>query len=305
MPYSQFPDVFARCSLERTFGDRPRLRRSGEWRSGGERSHCPGLPGPIDAAGNIVAAPTIIGEQNRIPDLRACISQATGRPVYLLNDMSAAAWRLSATTKAKRFIIVTISSGVGSKVFDRSSNIGVLDDVPYAGEIGHVVVDGSEGGPQCDCGGKGHLGAIASGRGIERAARRRAVQDPQAFTTSLCASRFGAGTTTLTNEDHLVPAALAGDQWALDVIFRCTEPLGKVLAAVTAAMGLDLIAVMGGFAQSLGPVYLETLEKTMHNQDHFPSFPKFKPGFLEIHAPDDEVCLLGAATYANRRLGVS
>jgi glucokinase len=223
----------------------------------------------------------------------------------MLNDMSAAAWRVSATSKAKRFVVVTISSGIGSKVFDRTSCLGVLDDVPYAGEIGHVVVDSSHGAPQCDCGGTGHLGAIASGRGIERAARQRAAHDGEAFRNSLCASKFGASSTDLNNEEHLVPAALAGDEWALGVIFRCTEPLAKTLAALTAAMGLDLIAVVGGFAQSLGSVYLEILEKSMENQHHFPSFPKFKSGFIEMQPPEDEVCLLGAATYAHRRLGVA
>jgi hypothetical protein len=78
-----------------------------------------------------------------------------------------------------------------------------------------------------------------------------------------------------------------------------------VLAALTAAVGLDLIAVMGGFAQSMGPAYVRILEGTMRNQDHFPGFPKFTSGFIELHPPDDEVCLLGAATYAHKRLGVA
>jgi glucokinase len=103
----------------------------------------------------------------------------------------------------------------------------------------------------------------------------------------------------------LVPAAVAGDEWAIRVISKATEPLGRVLASITTAMGLDLIAVIGGFAQSMGPAYVKILEGILRNQDHFPGFPKFTSGFIELPPPDDEVCLLGAATYAHKRLGVA
>jgi predicted NBD/HSP70 family sugar kinase len=263
------------------------------------------FPGPVDSAGRVIAAPTIIGRQSSFPDLRATISSATGRPTYLLNDMSAAAWHLSTVTNSARFIAVTISSGIGSKIFDRTSSRGVLDDVPYAGEIGHVLVDGDPTAPLCDCGSKGHLGAVSSGRGIERAARQQAEEDKTAFSKSLCATRFGAAGTTLNNESHLVPAALAHDPWAVDVIRRCTRPLGHMLRSLTVAAGLDRILVSGGFAQSLGPLYIEILQETMNTPDPFPGFPIFDSHFIQLCRPDDEVCLLGAATYAHQRLGLS
>jgi predicted NBD/HSP70 family sugar kinase len=262
------------------------------------------FPGPIDSEGKIIAAPTIVGQQPTFPDLQEAVSRATGRPTYLLNDMSAAAWRLSATTDARRFIIATVSSGIGSKIFDRTSALGVIDDVPYAGEIGHVMVDRDPRAPLCDCGGRGHLGAIASGRGIERAARQKADRDRDGFARSLCSSQFGATSISISNEKHLVPAARAGDDWTLALILQCTEPLGQILASVTVALGLDRIAVMGGFAQSLGSPYLSILKQTLKNYDAFPGFPTFDSCLIELCEPDDEVCLLGAATYAHKRLGV-
>jgi len=263
-----------------------------------------GFPGPIDSQGRVVAAPTIIGRQVSIPDIRIKVSSATARPTFVLNDMSAAAWHLSSVTDATRFIAVTVSSGIGSKLFDRTSMGGVVDHVPFAGEIGHVTVDSDPLAPLCDCGSRGHLGAIASGRGIERIARRKAQEDELAFASSLCASRFGAISTKVNNEDHLVPAALAGDAWALDVIRWCTRPLARILTSITVAAGLDRILVAGGFAQSLGPLYVEILRETMETQDSFPGFPVFSSQFIQLCRPDDEVCLLGAATYAHKRLGV-
>ena len=72
--------------------------------------------------------------------------------------------------------LFTVSSGIGSKMFDRKSSQGVIDHLPYAGEIGHIVINDDAHAPVCDCGAKGHLQAIASGRGIERAARREAPE---------------------------------------------------------------------------------------------------------------------------------
>ena len=264
-----------------------------------------GFPGPIDSEGRVVAAPTIIGRQFSVPDIRTKVSSATARPTFLLNDMSAAAWHLSCVTNSKRFIAVTVSSGIGSKLFDRTSSGGVIDDVPYAGEIGHVMVDSDPLAALCDCGSRGHLGSIASGRGVERAARQKAEEDKCGFSTSLCSSQFGATSTMISNENHLVPAALEGDAWVLDVIRRCTRPLAQTLTLITVAAGLDRIVVAGGFAQSLGSLYVDILRETMDKRDSFPGFPIFDSQFIQLCRPDDEVCLLGAATYAHKRLGVS
>jgi predicted NBD/HSP70 family sugar kinase len=137
------------------------------------------FPGPIEKQRIALDAPTVFGNTNgRLPDLPGELRRRTGREVHLLNDVSAAAWSLSRSTTANRFMVVTVSSGIGSKVFDRAYRSGVLDDPPFAGEIGHYVVDWGPDAPLCDCGGIGHLGAIVSGRGVERAAHQAIGQQP-------------------------------------------------------------------------------------------------------------------------------
>jgi hypothetical protein len=42
----------------------------------------------------------------------------------------------------------------------------------------------------------------------------------------------------------------------------------------------------------------------MDKRDSFPGFPIFDSQLIQLCRPDDEVCLLGAATYAHKRLGV-
>ncbi len=217
------------------------------------------FPGPVAGNRHILHAPTVCGTNTDFLDLAARLEQETGRAVHLLNDVSAAAWCLGSRTEVDRFMVVTISSGIGSKVFDRQHAARVLDEPAYAGEIGHLVVDDSPDAPVCDCGGRGHLGAIASGRGVERTARRRAGKDAAGFARSYVHTCRGGLPESLTNEQHLVPAMLAGDAWALAVLRDCTRPLARALLCSTMAMGLERVFIIGGFAQALGAMYLDLL----------------------------------------------
>jgi len=256
------------------------------------------FPGPIYEGGQIVNAPTVTGVDLQIPDVRAEISRRTQRNVYLLNDVSAAALYLAGRCTWERFIVVTISSGIGSKICYRNSGqLNLLDKGPYAGEIGHVTVDESDDAPVCDCGGKGHVGAIASGRGVELFARRRAASDSTSFSHSLCHLRFGATAKTLTNEDHFVPAIRAGDRWANDVLQEATQPLAKVLAVVTLAVGLQGILIIGGFAFGLGQIYLDLLHKLIRQRLDYSAID-FSSRMVEFGHMCEQACLLGAAEYA-------
>ena len=239
------------------------------------------FPGPIAQRRFTLSAPTLYGTAGpNLPDLAAILTARTGRTVHLLNDVSAAAWSLSTTTKAERFMVVTVSSGIGSKLFDRRHPLGVIDDPPYAGEIGHYVVDRSPDAIQCDCGGRGHLGGISSGRGIERLARRV------------------RGEATLTNEACLVPAIRRGERWATDILREATIPLAQTLLAVTMACGLERVFIIGGFAQSVGPLYGAVLEDLMEVHSQYAVFGNQLASLVQIAGPREEQCIEGAAVYA-------
>lgn len=129
------------------------------------------LPGPVDPAeATMLAAPTI-PEFAGIP-LAPRLREAFGCPAAGENDGNACALaeaRFGAGRGARSLVYVTISTGIGGGV--------VLDGRIFrgshgsAGEIGHQVVV-PEGGPPCDCGGRGCLEAVASGRGIARRAQQ-------------------------------------------------------------------------------------------------------------------------------------
>jgi C7-cyclitol 7-kinase len=260
------------------------------------------VPGPVDGC-RLVAAPTISGRYQSIPDIAGWLTAQTGRKVYLLNDVSAAAWYLGDRLDAERLFVVTVSSGVGAKLFDRRHPERVFDSAEYAGEIGHIVVDAAPDAPRCDCGGRGHLGAISSGRGTELLARRLARAESEYFGDSAIA-RMSAGPELITNEEHLVPAALKGDRWALSVIERAARPLAEVLSCLTASVGLDRIVVIGGFAQRLGATYKDALWTHMSELLSARAFAPVADDLVCVWNDGEEVCLAGAAAFYQARCGV-
>ena len=226
-------------------------------------------------------APTVTGSAVA-PDVAAIISAVTSRPCIMINDVSAAAWFFAGKWSAtERFGVVTVSSGIGFKIFDRSSSLGVRDD---AGEIGHLVVDEAADAPICDCGGRGHLSAFSSGRAVERRARA-----------------WASGEAKLTNESDVVPAIQAGDSWALALLRDSAMPLARVLTTVIVANGLERVAIMGGFAQALGPAYLEAIRGAVASQA-MPGPAQVRPESFILAEHHEEPSLQGIAIFGARSL---
>ncbi|MGE5049177.1 MAG: ROK family protein [Deltaproteobacteria bacterium] len=190
--------------------------------------------GPLDREGRVVAAPTLWGTRLEQPyRIEEDLAQVWPRArIGVVNDVTAAGYRYY--RPGEDFCIVTVSSGIGHKVF-----IGGRPAVGPAGaggEIGHLRVDDSFDAPVCECGGRGHLGAIASGRGVLVEARRR------------------QGREALSSGD-LVAAFRRGESWAAELVSRSAVPLGSALAAMHLGVGIERFVLVGGFALALGEPY--------------------------------------------------
>jgi glucokinase len=243
------------------------------------------FPGPIDDRGVPLTAPTL-GLETVPVDISQIFAGVSQAPVHVLNDVSAAAWYVAQTCGDDRFIVVTVSSGIGSKVCDRTRTPPVLDDAPFAGEIGHLTVDFSDGAPVCDCGERGHLGGIASGRGIERHVRAAAL------------ARGFKDAATLTNEEHIAPAVRGGDAWTLARIREASAPLAAALATVVQSCGLQRIFIIGGFARMAGTPYVTLLEEEVLRCFAPARFGKPPAPLVCMPDTDDDACLRGAAVFA-------
>jgi glucokinase len=166
--------------------------------------------------------------------------------VHVLNDLTAAGYRYVAEGM-RDFAVVTIGSGIGHKVFlDGRPRVGPGG---RGGELGHLRLDLSPDAPVCDCGGRGHLGALASGRGTVAGVRRRAAADPDGFSASALARAEEIDGPAVAAAFH------AGDGFVVAAVEDAVRYLGQGLAAIHLDTGVETIVLVGGFATALGERY--------------------------------------------------
>lgn len=174
------------------------------------------FPGPIQGSGTILALPTMWGPdgQSLCPiDIKGLL--ATRLPnidIKVMNDVSAAGYRF--VSEGGDFALFTLGSGIGLKVFlDGQPRVGPHG---FGGELTHMVFDASPNAPLCDCGGRGHLGAMASGRAWQRveSAARAIGQEPN--------------------------------------LAFFAEPLARAVAMLHFSLGLERFIFAGGLAEGLG-----------------------------------------------------
>lgn len=252
------------------------------------------IAGPVSSEGKVLALPTILGDEAVSSMDLDFLSSSLGFPhAAILNDMTAAALGV-ATPDCEDFALVTVSSGIGMRL--HMNGKVVLGSKGWAGEIGHYKVDNSAAAMECYCGGRGHLGGIASGRGVLATAQRLASQGDPGFRPSL------ASQTEPADFDTYLLARLfaARDPWVCGIVERSCEALGKVLGVVQSAVGIQRFIVVGGFARALGPRYVASLAASVAaccwdlGQDWSKMFA--------LGDPLDEVALLGAGRYFVHRL---
>lgn len=199
----------------------------------------------------VVYAPNL--EWENVP-LRDEIESAFGMPVYVENDVRAAAWgeyRFGAGRGAESLIAVFVGTGVGSGA--------VVDGILLrgagnaAGELGHtqVVPDGVP----CACGQRGCVEAYASGRGFARrleAALAAGTETRLGLETEGNPSRVTAAL--------VARAAVEGDAFARALWDDAERYLGQAIANYVTLLNPDLL-VLGGGVMTTVPSLAQALER--------------------------------------------
>ncbi|MFD7705927.1 ROK family protein [Streptomyces sp. NPDC059786] len=257
--------------------------------------------GPISASGLVLAAPTVWGRRGEPLPLGQLLSRRIGAPVVVVNDLTAAAWRYAAT-EAEPFCLLTVSSGIGNKVF-RGGEV-LLDADGHGGELGHWVCDPSPDAPLCDCGGRGHLGGIASGRGVLAAARRAASGDPAGFARSrlaeLCGGSGGVGGL---GNPAIAAAVREGDPFATEVLRSTLTYLAQAIGAVFTSVGICRYVIMGGFALAVGERYRELLVAELVRLGCFGLDADAVDALVALGRADDDHGLIGVGRLLADRTG--
>ncbi|MCM1976489.1 ROK family protein [Streptomyces sp. G1] len=256
--------------------------------------------GLVGLTGAVVDAPTIWGRRGPELPLAQILGQEFGVPVRVINDVTAAGWRYTASGGEGDdfFCMVTVSSGVGNKVFHRGEVL--LPQDGRGGEIGHLRVDFASDAPRCDCGERGHLGAIASGRGALGATRGLARRLPGAFARSILSAACGSDPGRLTAQQ--IASGIHGhDSFAVQAVTPGVRHLARTLATVHTALGVRRFVVMGGFARAAGEPYLRLLGEEMTQAGSFLLPPAGEERVL-LHpgAPDDDDGLIGCVGLLDR-----
>ncbi|MCX4698832.1 ROK family protein [Streptomyces sp. NBC_01373] len=258
--------------------------------------------GPVTGAGTVTGAPTVWGGGGPALPLAELLRERTGMPVTVVNDTTAAAWRY-ADPGGPAFCLFTVSSGISNKIYVGDDVL--VDAGGHGGELGHLLCDPAPDAPRCDCGGRGHLGALASGRGMLAAARRAARAEPGAFAVSRLAE-LCAGTATPPQPDditnrQLARAAHEGDPFAVAVVRTGLAHLATAVSSVFLAAGIRRYVFVGGFALAVGERFLDVLAEELLRVGCFGLTAPEIRDMLVLGAPDDDHCLIGMGRLLGKR----
>jgi glucokinase len=218
---------------------------------------------------------------------------AFGVPAYLTNDANAAAigeHMFGNARNVKDFIIITLGTGLGSGIFANGQLVYGNDG--FAGELGHILIDGNE--RMCGCGRKGCLETYASATGLKRTVVQ--LLDEKEIKSSL----YDIPVNTLSAR-MIEKAAREGDPLALEAFEITGKVLGKALANAVAFTSPALIVLFGGLSQArellLNPTKREMEENLLR-------IYKSKVPIIFSGLPGNDAALLGAAALAWKELGV-
>ncbi|KJQ54568.1 N-acetylglucosamine repressor [Microbacterium sp. SA39] len=221
--------------------------------SGVDRERIAGIgvaaPGPLDPdKGTVIDPPKLIG-WHRVP-LRAVLAEATGLPVTLEKDTTAAAvgelWTRHGSSD-ESFVFVYLGTGIGAALA-RDGDV-VRGSTRNLGEIGHIVVDPE--GPPCLCGSRGCVEVMCTPQAIVERAERAGVlpDDREANDVEAVEARF----------TELCERAAAGDDRAAHVLRQSAGDFAALTAVLTNMLDVDRVVFGGPFWARLAAVFLDEI----------------------------------------------
>lgn len=173
--------------------------------------------------------------------VRALLEERLGLPVAIEDDANAAAlaeWTFGAGQGRQHLIVIMAGTGIGAGLILGGRLFRGRRG--WAGELGHLVV--LPGGPECACGRRGCLQAVASGRALERSAAARGLAS---------AADIGA-------------AAARGEAWAQRAVEECGRWLGLATANVVNLLDLEAVVIGGGLT-ALGAPWWSAIDAALRS----------------------------------------
>jgi predicted NBD/HSP70 family sugar kinase len=241
--------------------------------------------GPQDREAGVLLTPQPTPEWQGHP-LAASLSEATGFPVAVENDATAAGIGVQTLGgSASSFAVVYMSGGIGAGL--------ILDGQPYRGvtsnglELGHISVDAL--GPPCHCGNRGCLDEIAGP--ITTAARARS--------NPALADRIAPGTDPLGGFLSVALAALDGDPAAAGLIDASAQRLAVATVTLVNLFDIGRVVLAGKAFTDIGPVYRDALQAVLDRSVFMRHVHTVK---VELASDVTQAAAVGAAAVVLRNL---
>ncbi|WP_436499811.1 ROK family transcriptional regulator [Actinokineospora sp. HUAS TT18] len=213
-------------------------------------------PGPIDQERGMVVSPPKLAHWTRVP-IKQMLSEATGLPVTLDNDSTAAAigerWA-GAGRSVANFAYFFFGTGIGGGL--------VLNQQVYRGgsfnaaEFGHMSVQPD--GLECYCGNRGCLETVVSPAAVVAEAQRRL----SAGGASVLAERFRADPASVDNA-AIRDAAAQGDPLATGVLEQAARHVATAVVNVVNVTDVDLVVLGGHGIRHVEQLYVDFAQQAV------------------------------------------
>jgi glucokinase len=247
-----------------------------------------GTPGRVNPAQGISVSSSNLGWKN-IP-VAQLLQERIGCPVYIDNDVRMYVYGEATQGAGKDYrhvLGLTIGTGIASAfVSDGALHYG---GAYYAGEIGHVTMEGLE--DVCACGKIGCLETLVSAPGIAREARRLIQGGSGSILQSL-----QPDLSRLTSQD-VSKAFDLGDEAAIAVMERTGKYLGRALAFAISVLSPDVV-IIGGGAALAGDRLMNPMKEELKRTVAYAYWNRIE---IKTAKWNEEAGVIGSALYAKFR----
>lgn len=241
----------------------------------------------VEAAPNI----TISGINLEEP-----LREAFGCGVVLANDTDACAMGEKWVGSARGMDLavgVFVGTGIGGGII---VNRRLLRGQKYsAAEIGHMVMQMD--GPECGCGNRGCLEALASRVAMERDVRQAIADGRKTILKKLLAEDERG----VLRSGMLKEGLQAGDKLTVEVMTRAGEVLAQAMLSLRRIFEPDVMILGGGVMEACGDFLMPMVERAVPAD---PYLGRRDGGRVVLSALGDDAGVLGAAALAMEGAGL-
>ncbi len=211
-----------------------------------------GVPGTVNPISGLLSNAPNLGIKNF--NIKGELQKSFDIPVLLENDVNLAALGIKKyefNDEVNNMLVVFIGTGIGGALLFngnmyRGSNF-------FAGEIGHMFVDGS-----------GSLSSNKKAQAFEDLASRTAIVNK---IKKGLANGKESNILEFVKGDKIKSSALAksvlsGDTLVVKEIKRGAKIIGSVLGSITTLLNIDTIVLGGGLVEAMGEFILDEVKKS-------------------------------------------